>query len=372
MENKYILQVIGGLNRGGAETMLMNLYRNIDKRYRFVFLIYTTKDTPDDYEQEIIDNGDRILRIPIAKVQNPVLFYSALRKIFRDNHFDCVHCHTLFNSGVVMLAAKHSKVPIRVTHSHSSGIMKKDNLINKTYFSVSRYLIRNYSTVQMACNRESGDYLFGADFDGIILNNGIDTQKFNVNTEAALALHPDLALKNVLKLAAISSFYEVKNHTFMIQIARCLKERNVDFRLFFVGRGPLEDQLRKEVEQYGLENRVIFLGVIDNVHQLLPAIDIVLMPSLYEGIPVSLIEAQASGTPAVISSKISSYVDLGLNLLTFLDIDGNYEQWADTILQLDRSPLRADVISARVSERGYDVKENTKILSALYDGSEVK
>lgn len=368
MTEKIVLQVIGGLNRGGAETMLMNIYRNIDRRYRFVFLTYITKDEPDDYEGEILANGDRIIKLPIGRVHNPLTFYVDLMAIMRDNHFDCVHCHTLFNSGVVMLAAKHSKIPVRITHSHSSGIMKRNSLINRAYFAFSRFLIRRYTTVPMACTEESGVYLFGADFQGVILNNGIDLSKFNVTTQPALSIHPELGKEGVLKLAAISSFYEVKNHTFMIKVADCLKKRNVPFRLFFAGRGPLEEQLRQEIREYGLEQEIIFLGVLNNVHELLPALDMVLMPSLYEGLPVSLVETQASGVPAVISDRIAHSVDLGLGLVTFLDINENYDQWADMIQSVKKPDMDQKLITDTVSAHGYNVKDNIKLVSSIYDG----
>ena len=368
MDRKIILQVIGGLNRGGAETMLMNIYRNMDRHYRFVFLSYSSEDTQDDYEQEILANGDRILKLPIARVHNPATFYVDLMKLMRENHFDCVHCHTLFNSGVVMLAAKHSKIPVRITHSHSTGIMKRNNLINRMYFAFSRFLIRHNTTMQIACTQQCGEYLFGGDFHGVILNNGIDIDKFNTTTPPMLSMHPDLGRTDILKLAAISSFYEVKNHTFLIKVADCLKRRGVDFRLYFAGRGPLEETLRQEVRQYGLEDHIVFLGVIGNVHELLPAIDLVLMPSHYEGLPVSLIEAQASGTPAVISNKISPFVDLDLGLITFLDIDGNYEQWADRILATNKARPDQETITQTINKSGYNVKENVRIVSALYDG----
>lgn len=368
MNKIKILQVIGGLNRGGAETMLMNIYRNIGKEYEFVFLIYTKDDELHDYEKEIISNGNKIIRIPLKHASNPLLFYKDLVTIMKKDKYNCIHSHTLFNSGVAVMAAKHCGVPIRVTHSHSSGIMKKDNFVNRMYFGVSRYLIKKNTTVQVACDENSGKYLFGDEFDGIILHNGIDIDKFNPNTSAMLSLHPDLERKDVLKLAAISSFYEVKNHTFMIKVAYSLKRKGIDFRLFFVGRGPLEGRLKKEIAKYKLQDEVVFLGVLNNVHELLPAIDVVLMPSLYEGIPVSLVEAQASGTPAVISNRISKDVDLGLGLLTFLDIDDNYDVWADVVSGALEKEKDQGVICEKMRKSGYCVKENTGTVSAIYEG----
>lgn len=368
MKKTKILQVIGGLNRGGAETMLMNIYRQIDAKYEFVFVIYTKDDAQHDYEQEVLANGNRIIRLALKRVSNPLTFYMDLLKIMKKEQFDCIHCHTLFNSGVAVLAAKHCGIPIRITHSHSSGIMKKNNIVNRIYFCISRYLIEKNTTVQVACDEKSGEYLFGEKFNGTILHNGIDIDKFSPNTPAMTTLHPDLVRTDILKMAAISSFYEVKNHTFMIKIADCLNKRGIDFRLYFVGRGPLENDLRKEIAAYGLEEKIIFLGVIDNVHELLPAIDVVLMPSLYEGIPVSLIEAQSSGTPAVISNRISKDVDLGLDLLTFLDINDNYEIWADIVLTKSHKEKNIQVIREKLCKSGYSVKDNTGVISSIYDG----
>lgn len=370
MKQKIILQVIGGLNRNGAETMLMNIYRKIDRNYKFVFVTYNLNEAEHDYEQEVISRGDQIIKLNLKRVSNPITFYADLRKIMKERKYDCVHCHTLFNSGVVMLAAKHMNIPVRITHSHSSGITKRDNFVTRTYFKFSRYLIKTYSNVQIACNIDSGYYLFGNDFHGFVLNNGIDVSKFNPNTFPMYSIHEDLKRNDILKLAAISSFYPVKNHKYMIEIAKKLKERNVDFRLFFVGRGHLEEMLREKVKEYQLEDYVIFLGVLNNVYEFLPAIDLVLMPSLYEGIPVSLIESQSSGVPAIISNHISNDVDLGLGLIEFLDIEENYlEEWVEKICSFKKSSIDTVFIGERIKEKGYNVESNIQFISNIYDGN---
>lgn len=366
MDKKIILQVIGGLNRGGAETMLMNIYRNMDDNYKFVFLTYNLNGDIHDYEEEVIKNGDLILKLDSKRVSNPLIFFVDLLKIMNSYKFDCVHSHTLFNSGVVMLVAKICKIPVRVTHSHSSGIMKKNNVINKIYFSFERYLINTFCNVKIACDLNSGYYLFGNSFNGYILNNGIDLNKFNPSTIANY-YHEDLIDDNCIKMAAISSFYTVKNHKYIIKIAKKFKKMNVNFKIFFAGRGPLMEELQQYVEDNELKKEIIFLGIVENIHEFLPAIDVILMPSLYEGIPVSLIESQASGTPAIISDKISRDVDLGLGLIKFLPIEEkDINSWVSSILNYHNMHANKETILNTIAKKGYDVKSNIKLICDIY------
>lgn len=369
MEQYTILQVIGGLNRGGAETMLMNLYRKLDRtKFKFVFLTYNA-GKQDDYDQEIYDNGDEIIKINGNHQSNPILLYRDLKQIMNNRHFDCVHAHTLFNSAVAMVVAKQANVKVRITHSHSSGVMKKNNLINRTYFAISRYLIKKDSTHFVACDQKSGEYLFGTPFKGIVLKNGVDLTKFNPTTKVKYELDENLSKPNKIKLAAISSFYTVKNHKFMIEIAKRLDEKKIDFVMYFVGRGPLQAEIENKIAEYHLEKKVILLGVLNNVNELLPGLDFVLMPSLYEGIPVSLIEAQASGVPAIISTNISKDVDLKMGLIDFLEIENNYDEWVDHILESKAQKVtNPEYIKNVFIKNGYSVEKNLEKICKVYEG----
>lgn len=370
MRKCKILQVIGGLNRGGAETMLMNLYRKIDREnFEFVFLTYTKGQEEQDYEKEIRENNDLIIKLDSQHLSNPFLLYKDFVTVMKEGNYDCIHCHTLFNSGIVMIAAKHCNISVRVTHSHSCGNMKKNSIINRLYFSVSRHFINKYSTVKIACSTEAGEYLFGTPFTGPVIKNGVDMNKFNPKTIPKYAIHPYLRDKDKLKIASIGSFYTVKNHKFMIMLANKMKEQNINFCMFFVGRGPLESEIKELINKYDLKDYVFCLGVLDNVYELLPALDVVIMPSLYEGIPVSLIEAQASGTPAVISKNISQDVDLGLGLIKFLDLNENYQKWIDQLLYYKfREKVNIFTIEECFRKNLYSIDDNLKILTQIYDG----
>ena len=374
MKEIKILQVIGGLNRGGAETMLMNLYRKIDRqKYKFDFLVYVTDDKKADYEDEILQNGDQIIKLDRNRVKNPILFYHDLNYVMKNSGYTCVHAHTLFNSGIVMYASYHNHIPVRITHSHSSGNMKRDTLINRTYFKFAKYLITKYSTNYIACDLKSGEYLFGEGFRGPILHNGIDLNRFCYEENAEENKYQYLRDENVLKLAVIGSFYEVKNHIFLLPIAEKLKEKGIKFKLYFAGRGPLQEMLEEKVKKLHLENEIIFLGIVDQVEKFLKNIDLILMPSLYEGVPVSLIEAQAAGVPAIISENISRDVDMELGLLNFVTIDSD-KQWLEEIFKFyceKHENLNPKNIYEQLTLKGYNVEKNVDFLCEIYGNSSI-
>ncbi len=374
MKEIKILQVIGGLNRGGAETMLMNLYRKIDRqKYKFDFLVYVTDDKKADYEDEILQNGDQIIKLDRNRVKNPILFYHDLNHVMKNSGYTCVHAHTLFNSGIVMYAAYHNHIPVRITHSHSSGNMKRDTLINRTYFKFAKYLITKYSTNYIACDLKSGEYLFGEGFRGPILHNGIDLNRFCYEENVEENKYQYLRDENILKLAVIGSFYEVKNHIFLLPIAEKLKEKGIKFKLYFAGRGPLQKMLEEKVKELHLENEIIFLGIVDQVEKFLKNIDLILMPSLYEGVPVSLIEAQAAGVPAIISENISRDVDMELGLLNFVTIDSD-KQWLEEIVRFHcerHEILNPKNIYEQLTLKGYNVEKNVDFLCEIYGNSSI-
>ena len=374
MKEIKILQVIGGLNRGGAETMLMNLYRKIDRqKYKFDFLVYVTDDKKADYEDEILQNGDQIIKLDRNRVKNPILFYHDLNHVMKNSGYTCVHAHTLFNSGIVMYAAYYNHIPVRITHSHSSGNMKRDTLINRTYFKFAKYLITKYSTNYIACDLKSGEYLFGEGFRGPILHNGIDLNRFCYEENVEENKYQYLRDENILKLAVIGSFYEVKNHIFLLPIAEKLKEKGIKFKLYFAGRGPLQKMLEEKVKELHLENEIIFLGIVDQVEKFLKNIDLILMPSLYEGVPVSLIEAQAAGVPAIISENISRDVDMELGLLNFVTIDSD-KQWLEEIVRFHcerHEILNPKNIYEQLTLKGYNVEKNVDFLCEIYGNSSI-
>lgn len=364
-----IIHIIGGLNRGGAETMLMNIFRNIDKnRYQFYFLVFYPLDVHQDFHDEVLNLGGKIIHL-----ENKYIISNIFKviKIYKENKIDVVHAHTLFNSYLYILAATICGIKIRITHSHSTGQMRNLNLLTKIYIYISKIIIRIFSTHLIACSNDAGNYLFGKKLfkkKGILIKNAIDTRIFypqNINSD-----YLDLTNLN-LKIGCIGSFYDVKNHLFLIELANYMvnNKKFNEFNFIFVGKGYLEKKLKQLIRQKNLDKYFKFLGTRTDINKLMNFFDVLVMPSLYEGIPVTLIEAQASGLPCVISDNISKDVDLHLNLITFCNINENYEEWYQKILDQKNKHLlkdSRDQIQKKLDEFGYSLECNIKILSSIY------
>lgn len=366
---KNILHVIGGLNRAGAETMLMNIFRKIDRNnYQFYFLVFYPKDCRQDYQNEIESLGGKIIHLEEKNLMKNLI--KAIR-IYKENKIDVVHAHTLFNSSIYLLAAKICKISIRITHSHSTGQMKKENLVMKTYMTLSRTIIKLCSTHFVACGKEAGIYLFGDKIfnkKGIVIKNAIDSSVFFPREH-----NPNYLKQNneKLKIGCIGSFYEVKNHVFLVGLANYMinEKKFTNFNFIFVGKGYLEEKLKSLIKEEKLEKYFTFLGTRTDISNLMNFFDVLVMPSLYEGIPVTLIEAQASGLPCIISNKISNEVDLDLNLVTFCDIDENYEEWYQSILENKDKYLSvesSELIQKKLSDSGYSLESNIQTLLSIY------
>ncbi|WP_075878194.1 glycosyltransferase [Merdibacter massiliensis] len=366
-----VLQVIGGLNRGGAETMIMNIFRNIDRsKYLFYFLVYYPQGVTQDYEEEVLNMGGKVIHF-----KQKFLIYDIfkLKKIMLKEKIDIVHAHTLFNSSISILAAKMANVPIRITHSHSTGQMKRENLLMKMYMSISKKIILSFSTKLVACGNDAASYLFGKHGENvIILNNAIDINIFKPKKIDALKYF-DLIQDSKVKIGCIGSFYKVKNHSFLIELAFWMKQQKItNIKFYLVGKGNLRIELENKIKELDLSNYFCFLGTRNDIDCLMNIFDVLVMPSLYEGIPVTLIEAQACGIPCLVSKNVSSQVDLGLNLVTFLDINGNFKEWYEAIMNLKGNKLlEKDIklINCKLHDKKYTIEQSLKLLECIYNGA---
>lgn len=364
-----VLQVIGGLNRGGAETMMMNIFRKVDKvNYQFYFLVFYPSNEHQDYEEEIINLGGKIINL---HTKNIFFNFVNFCKILQKYKFDVIHVNTLFNSFLYIFPAMLFKVRIRITHSHSTGNMLKKNLVSKIYMSISRKIINISSNVYIACSVDAGYYLFGKDIfknKGIVLNNSVDTNLFH--PQKIENNYPGIE-KDTLLIGCIGSFYNVKNHIFLINLAEYIVKNNLlsNFKFIFIGKGYLENELKREIANKKLDDYFVFLGTRTDIDKLMNILDILVMPSLYEGIPVTLIEAQACGLPCIVSNRISKDVDLNLNLISFYEINDNYSKWVSAIKENCNKHLNEndfDYIQDRLIKAGYSLEENVKKLLNIY------
>jgi glycosyltransferase EpsF len=361
-----VLHVIGAMNVGGAETMLMNLYRSIDRRrVQFDFLVFG--NDRGVFDGEVEEMGGRILRVPQPRERGLLRAVADIRKILRRHGpYRAVHAHILHASAVSMLAAEREHVPIRVTHSHNTGDVT-GGALRQMYTSWSRRAICKHSTQLVACGSDAGRYLFGPGRTWALLRNGVDLDRFwppdpRTRADARCALGIS---EGQLVLGSVARFETVKNHDFVIGIAEQLRGEGVDFQMLLAGDGSRRQELARAVQRAGLEGQVRFLGLRRDVPTVLASMDGLLMPSLYEGIPVALVEAQATGLPCFVSQAVSREVDLGVGLIDFLPLD-DVQPWVDRVIGAKDRRVSSETLAAQLRRAGADIRSGVDTLYDIY------
>lgn len=364
-----VLQVVGGLGIGGAETMVMNLYKQIDKRrYQFDFLVYKKQDTP--YTELVKSFGGRIIYMAESKVRNPVSFFCEMKKICREyGPYDVVHSHMDSHNAFSLTSARFLHIPIRISHSHTTKRLLAKSVLKKIYYAISGWLINANSTIRLSCGADAGKALYGnADYD--IMYNPINIESFvHVDEKLVSEFRERFHLNDKKKVLGIVGRLNVeKNHLFVLKIAEKLKKDGLNFVLLIAGDGPLKLTLEKEIVEKKLNQQVFLLGNRSDIPVFFKSIDLLLMPSFFEGFPVTLIESQTSGVPAIISNHISEEVDLGFGLIKKCRIDDGVSCWTDLILKTFRQES-VDLHSKLtvLKEKGFDSKSSTLKFEKLYE-----
>lgn len=354
-----ILQVVTYMGRGGLETMLMNYYRHIDRDLvQFDFL--THRQERAAYDDEIEALGGTIYRLP-RLVPWSGTYKKALDAFFKaHSEYRIVHVHQDCLSAVILKIAAQNGVPVRIAHSHNSAQDKNIKYLVKLYYK--RY-IPQYATGLFACGKNAGEWMFcGAPFQ--ILNNAINAASYRFNAEKAEWMRQDLSIpQNALVIGHIGRFSPQKNHEFLIDIFSAVHAKDSNAYLLLVGDGGLRPKIEEKVKALGFERQVIFTGVRSDVPDLLQAMDVFLFPSLYEGLPVTMIEAQASGLPCFISEKVPLECKI-TEQVTQIPLQAPAEQWSKQILAA-RNMKRQDTY-AEIAAAGFDIVESAKWLQDFY------
>ncbi|XCF05101.1 glycosyltransferase [Tamlana crocina] len=361
-----ILHVVGRMNRAGAETMLMNLYRKLDRtRYQFDFLYFT--DEHCDYDDEIKSLGGRIFRV---SGKNPLSRTWATYKLFKNEKtFYAIQCHQMFSNAFHLLAGYHGGIEMRIAHSHNTSDANSNKLIGKIYHSISKKLISKYATHFIACGDIAGKFLFPKEENVTFLPNAIDLSAFITETRINRQVvfnNKDID-ENTIVITQIGRLSPVKNHRFTLKLAEYLKSKNFNFHLAIVGSGHLDQELRELVEKLNLEKQVTLYGTRSDIATILKNSSMMIMPSLFEGFPVVLVESQACGTPSLISSNISPEVDLKMGLIEFCDLNDDLENWFKKINSISKQPkVEATTREKILSEKGFNIDLSVKKLETFY------
>lgn len=353
-----VLHVVTDMNRGGLETLLMNYYRHINRaEIQFDFLVHRYNRAA--YDDEIESLGGKIYRLPRL---NPfsIIYKRSLAEFFKTHpEYQIVHAHLDCMSSVVLKAAKECGVGVRIAHSHSSSQDKNLKYPLKLFF---RHFIPKYATHLLACGELAGKWMFG-NVGFTILNNAIDSAKYTASPEKRKEMRNSFGIKkNEFVLGHVGRFSPVKNHDFIIDIFMAVQKR-INAKLLLVGNGKLKTKITNKVKRFGLTDKVIFTGIRNDVPDLLPAMDAFVFPSIYEGLPLTLIEAQAAGLPCFISSKVPLDCKI-TDLVQQIPLTDNAEIWADHIIQ----SLGIPKLNTRqkIYDAGFDICMNAKFLENYY------
>ncbi len=366
-----VLQVIGTMNVGGAETMLMNIYRCLNRsKLQFDFLVFS--EEKQDYEDEIVGLGGKVIHFPVVPSFSPIKTARYVRAALNGHGpYDVIHDHTLINSLSSLLACIGNRRIMRVMHAHTTGWGTSGSLMKKIYEFVALRIIRIFSDKWLACSEEAGQYLFGKKFQqkGTIFLNGINLQNYIADyTNEVQKLKSEYQISNnELIIGSVARLVPEKNHAFMLCIARKLKEQGVAFRMFFAGKGCEELCLKQKNKEYDLEDHVIFLGLRRDIAALLNMFDVFLMTSTIEGAGLVLVEAQACELPCVISSTIPDVSDLSVGLIRKCDLAGDIEDWLNMLRCHNRKVIKQHIdIESAIANSGYSAENSARLLEELY------
>nr|WP_232242635.1 glycosyltransferase family 1 protein [Paenibacillus sp. GSMTC-2017] len=350
------------MNRGGAETLLMNLYRHIDRsKLQFDFL--TSKEGV--FDEEIISLGGQIHRVPYIDKVGHFGYQRVLREFFDSNNkYDVIHVHMDRMSGLMLRASKNAGVPVRIAHSHNTR--SEGGWMARLYKRYASLYIDHSATHRFACSEDAGKWLFkGRNKRVELLKNGVDPIRFTYSDFARNAIRSELSIKDdTLVVGHVGRFNHQKNHTQLLDIFSRLLQVHNNSLLILIGDGPLRIEMEKKAIELNIADKVKFLGVRADVDRLLLAFDKFVFPSHHEGLPVTLIEAQAMGIPCIVSDAISKEADLGLSLMKFVS-NRSIEGYVIAITSEQQKNKRM-ITSSQLESVGYDIRATARWIQEYY------
>lgn len=357
-----VLQVVNAADRGGSETLVMNIYRNID-RSMIQFDFTNHNGHPAAYDEEITSLGGKILYLPKFKGYNYFTYIRAWRLLFKNHpEYRIVHIHNYNIAGIVAKVARQKGITVRITHAHSTRL----NMVGlkKLVFKMFHRSIMLNSTHFFSCGRKAAQFLFGSNHDYKIIPNAIDTQLFKFDNQKRNDIRASLGIdENCMLYGHVGSFRKPKNHLFLVEIFSSVVKNNPNSRLVLVGSGELMPVIKDKVKQLGLSDNIFFVGQQSKVNEWLSAFDAFLMPSLWEGFPVSVVEAQCAGLPCAISDVVDQDADI-TGFVKFVPLNYAPADWAIQIEKLSR-PNRFKM-GEQIEKSDFNIKTLTMKLTNFY------
>ncbi len=357
---KRLLCILSGMNAGGAETFLMKIYRQLDKTlYQMDFCINVKE--PCFYEDEINAMHGKVYRIP-SKSENLKEFISQLHKIISENNYEYVLRITSNAAGFLDLKIA-KKAGAKVCAARSSNSSDGKGIKVRIAHMLGKFLYGKYVDVRIAPSDKAAVYTFGEKAlktgEVHILKNGLNIDAFQFSQSERELLLKTLHLENKFVVGHIGRFNTQKNHEFLLDIFAQIKKKKENAVLVLIGKGELQGAIKEKADKLDLSESVFFLGVRSDVPQLLSVMDVFVFPSFYEGMPNTVIEAQASGLPCLISDTITAEAGV-TDLVRFESLKSSAVQWADKAIEITQNRNDRSAYTAEMKSAGYDIEDCVK------------
>lgn len=363
-----ILFFPGLFTSGGVETVVMNIFRNIDKK-KFHIDFCVPRDYEGQFDNEVKGYGSNVIEIPQIRHVGIISYIRAVKRIIKENGpYQAVHVHSIHNGVYTIIASYLAGIKKRIYHVHNTDDPSIKNIpVPKIYRLIIKSLIKIMSTDYVACGEEAADYIYGKkNKNVVIINNALDLSAFKAHPKIYAERFKEY-LKADIIIGNAARFTSVKNQSFLIKLLYEYSKKRDNVVLLLAGDGSTRQKCEEYVKELGLENSVKFLGNINDMPDFYNKLDLFILPSLHEGLPVTIIEAQACGIPCVISDTITKECDLGLNLVKSLSLDDSLENWINLVNNMSiKKEYDNTKISKAITDKGYNVDDMIKKITSVY------
>lgn len=356
------------MNRGGAENAIMNYYREIDRsKVQFDFLI--TDSRKSDFEDEILSLGGKVYRVRLLTIKHPMRYISDVKSFFKTHpEYQIVHSHTSSKSVIPLAIAKYYKIPIRIAHSHNA---KTESGMSGKIRDCLKPFLKYIANVFFSCGEQASQWLYGKKFNKrrqvSIIHNVIDANKFRFNVERRREIREQLSIdKETIVIGNVARFSIQKNHRFSLMILKEFLALYPKSKLLLIGDGQEKENIIKYAKELGILENLIMVGAIPNVYDFLQAMDVFILPSLFEGLPLSIIEAQVSGLPCYTTLGTVSSECSVTELVNYLPLESGAAHWAEEIYKTVSSDYNRTDRYEEIKSAGYDSVTTANTLQDLY------
>ena len=359
MKKIKILVIMPTLNKcGGIESFYMNYYKNLSNEFKIDFITYSNDSM--EYKKQILSKGDRLFVFPKCELKNIFAMKNEIKKFFIQNHdYDIIHCQMANAAYFYFKEAKKYNIKVRIMHSHQCKYA--DQFLHAIRNIPLMYLGKKFSTNFMACGELAGKFMF-KNKSFIIMNNAIDTNRFKYNEKIRKKIRDKYNIENKIVIGNIGRFSQQKNQMFLIDVLNNAVKLNKNIILLLIGSGKLKEKLIDKSKRLKLENNIIFVNSTDKIEEFYQAMDIFVLPSIYEGLPVVGIEAQAAGLPCIFSTTITKEVKINKDTV-FIPID-NSELWASKIIKISENMKNRKL--ENIDNSQFNIKNETIKLEEYY------